>query len=807
MNSTSWIITPNNRLASHWRQSFEAKTETPVFASPHCLPYLAFLEDRWQKLSWAQACPLLLNTRQHFRLWQDILQADTQHLLLDTQAATELVIKAYHLCQDFEIRADQDPLKYWVQDFERLCQERHYLSPAQLTGFLCEHAAQLAWPECIELRGFLEFSPAQERLWQTLRNLGVKMVISPPSTTATAPSKLLAFSSVEEEIQAMAEHLIQAALEHPAAQVAAVVQDLETLRPTLLRVFRTSPVEVNISGGAPLAQEPLIHHALSLLSLRQHQTAENISLYLFSPYTKGAAERGSERALQDAHYRKTRYPQDSSFLDLPEMQAFFQRPLPKMAAFSTWASHFTLLLRDFAWPGDLGLDSLAYQALQKFHTCLDLLASLDVIAEPVSFGTALSELRKLCQDTLFQAQDRKPRIHILGMLESLGLEFDLLWIMNMEENRWPASPRPNPYLPIEVQKHLNFPRATAQREKAFAEQVTNIWQAAAPRITFSYTKIQEGLVLAPSALLRQLALTEMSPDPSPLPSVALEPLSEDPLPFTNPGLVRGGSRIFKLQALCPFRAFAELRLLASEFPEATEGLTPQIRGQLLHKTLELIWQNLKTQKVLLAHENLPKLVSEKIRDAFQVLPPVKISETQIRLETERLANMIQAFLELEKHRLPFEIAMLEKKIEVQFAHLSFHVQMDRLDRLMDGSYALIDYKTGEVSISTWWEARLSEPQLPLYAVTSPLPIESLAFAEIHSQTSQFKGVYAEHRSLPLPKLKPIDLSAQMQKWRHDLAKLAEDFLAGITEVDPKNGTQTCRSCHLSPFCRVKTRQA
>jgi hypothetical protein len=41
-----------------------------------------------------------------------------------------------------------------------------------------------------------------------------------------------------------------------------------------------------------------------------------------------------------------------------------------------------------------------------------------------------------------------------------------------------------------------------------------------------------------------------------------------------------------------------------------------------------------------------------------------------------------------------------------------------------------------------------------------------------------------------------------EHWYAWLERLASDFARGRTEVDPKLGAETCRSCHLAALCRV-----
>ena len=42
-------------------------------------------------------------------------------------------------------------------------------------------------------------------------------------------------------------------------------------------------------------------------------------------------------------------------------------------------------------------------------------------------------------------------------------------------------------------------------------------------------------------------------------------------------------------------------------------------------------------------------------------------------------------------------------------------------------------------------------------------------------------------------------------WRKDLERIASQFAAGVSTVDPKRYPQTCQYCDLQPFCRIRER--
>jgi RecB family exonuclease len=131
-------------------------------------------------------------------------------------------------------------------------------------------------------------------------------------------------------------------------------------------------------------------------------------------------------------------------------------------------------------------------------------------------------------------------------------------------------------------------------------------------------------------------------------------------------------------------------------------------------------------------------------------------------------------------------------------------RIDRMDRLDDGSHALIDYKTGRATPSSWRGQRPDEPQLPLYAVSASEKVSAVAFARLQPGAMKFSGVSMAEKQIP--GVKPAKSWAGLiNSWKRELESLAAGFAQGDARVDPKNGFATCRACDLQPLCRVHER--
>jgi probable DNA repair protein len=281
----------------------------------------------------------------------------------------------------------------------------------------------------------------------------------------------------------------------------------------------------------------------------------------------------------------------------------------------------------------------------------------------------------------------------------------------------------------------------------------------------------------------------------------------------------GGTGILKDQALCPFRAFAHYRLRARALDAPDVGLDDLARGRLIHSLLEEFWRQTLSQaalRALSAGELTARLqscaelaVARLERERRCDIPP-----RQRRIELARLLALTREWLAEELERSPFEVVEIEKQHVEQVGRLILTTRVDRLDRLADGRIAVIDYKTGAVSLSQWSDERLTEPQLPLYCIGSGAEaVGAVLFAMLRNRRKErgFRGLAATEGLWPaqekaLQKLLETRgwgaFSNLCAYWRSNLTALGDAFANGLAAVDPVDPGKSCKFCDLVPLCRI-----
>ena len=161
----------------------------------------------------------------------------------------------------------------------------------------------------------------------------------------------------------------------------------------------------------------------------------------------------------------------------------------------------------------------------------------------------------------------------------------------------------------------------------------------------------------------------------------------------------------------------------------------------------------------------------------------------------------------------FRVTDREYRHRVSLGDIGVTTRIDRIDRLGDGRYVIIDYKTGDPKTAAWLGDRPDEPQLPLYAITSAGDIAAVVFARLRRGQSCFIGLAQEEGLLPGVSIGsqvrgsavPIpDWHILFDNWRKVLTQLALEFRNGIARVDPKSQV-TCERCDLHALCRIDER--
>ena len=870
-NGSITVVTPNRRLAHALRAEYDARQAArglQFWETVDILPIGALFERLWEEALYsdlAEGIALRLSKAQEQALWEDIVRASRHgNGLLGPTLAARHCVEAWRLLHGWRLdraafpQAGEDCKAFfeWMLEYERHTASRRQTDGARLPDVVMRllHEPALAKPRTLAMFGFDVTTPQLRDFIAALKVHGSAVVtVTMPAVEAKAVR--VALAEGRNEIQCAA-RWARARLEaNHRARIGVVVPDLERQRARVERIFAgamcpesaSEPLPAvmpfNISLGKPLAEYPLVHDALVLLRLVARALPfASASRLLRSPFLAEAEAESGARARLDALLRRRSGP-TITLGALTRLSASARAPqgwlaiLGKLAqsrketlagkkGASQWAHAFSGVMKAAGFPGERGLDSAEHQALNRWHEALSELATLDRVLGPMTQRDALGRLEAIVESAVFQPETPDVPVQILGVLESAGMRFDHLWVLGLDDDSWPLAVRPSPLLPVAEQRRGGIPQADPITSLELDRRLTRGWLGAAKEVVLSHAMRRGERELAASPLI--IGVNEAAEQDLGIPQFvslraaiqearAIEVFDDARAPAAPPGAYSGGTGLFRDQATCHFRGFARRRLGSQQLESPRPGIEARDRGTLAHTLFAELWKALGTQERLHAttgdarEELIAKCVDaalDELRKArFEALGP-RFAE----LERARLTRLARDWLAIDGGRgSSFEVVAAEQKQPVTFGGVTVTVKLDRLDRLADGSYAVIDYKTGECKVSSWLGGRPDEPQLPMYALGGGREISAVAFARLKAGEIGFVGISRAPGVLPgldvIEKNKSPaarryrNWEALLEAWSGELEATGRGFAEGDARADPRR-REACKLCDQPMLCRV-----
>lgn len=842
IDDKSLVLTANQRLCAHLTAEYAKTQKNPVFKTPPITALTPWLVEQWEA---SKPRKRLLNSSQVHFLWQTVIE-NSEHtdFILPTSNISELANDAYAQMHGWvipwdELETSQDhdhqTFLHWVHEFEALLEIHEAITAAHLPGLLSAQIDSLTFPPNIYLVGFQDMPPALSALLKKATH------ITPPSRSESihrteSKTALTELSTMAQWAKTQLDNA------RKPIRIACVIPDLQSMRKqagdAFYHVFREacSPMTseaifpFNISAGISLLDYPLIRDGYQTLTLMSETTIDidELRKVLGSPYLFSLEDGMIEASEFDYYIRDQNIKNFSpktlqqQLIQYPALQkighylSLFPTPLQFP---SEWGQFFIAQLDAVGWPGSQSLSSEEYQLFTQWNEQLQTFSQLDNLSGPISWHRALTHWHYLLKSTRFQPQTDHSQapIQVLGLLEAVGLPFDDLWIMGLDDSAWPPPSETNPFIPIYLQKKYKLPHNSPEHEFLYAKNLqTTLLNHATKSLLSSSTRDNNAHKRA-SALISQYPLIATNTDQAILfKTTELEDFDEDYAPPLKEGEpLRGGSAIPANQASCPFRAFALHRLGSKSPRQLSFGISPLTHGVLLHNILENIWRELKNHEKLLSlsEEKIRALVEKHVKQVMAKTPTVPNRFQSI--EKLRLVESVNDWLHLERKREPFRVIAIEKTEKIIFSGHEMRVRLDRIDQLDDGSKIILDYKTSRVARPNDWLA--SPPlhsQLPFYACFSKESpdIQGCAYALINRDGCQLRGYAGFEQTKAIP-LEAIETASKYQPfqnwleavhhWREALEETMNVFIAGYAAVSPNPSARPCDTCELKSLCRIE----
>lgn len=856
------VLTANNRLSVFIKSELLEydRVERKVVSLPEISPYKAWLAQLSQQLAFqAPDMPLVLNETAQQWYWSKTLRkqlSEEQQKSFNIPAAAAMLSQARQLKTEWsidvrsnEINPEYEAFEEWLSDYQQALQQLSAWDNARLSEALLTTIQQgnMVIPERIVLAGFYSFSPYQQRLLQTFAAQGAKIFTLTIHRKKAQTIGVYKAEDTYKEVQGALKWLvyqadnISQANQNRLAKVALVVPNLQQEAALLQRVVRRTLRGTSLANrwhmavGRPLTEWGLIRSILSWFSLivafRQSQgvAIEKVGGALLNAEFAFNAQQRDALILWDTQLRES----PSSVVTLRSFIERLSKISPERAAtfkqaVDTWFQHqrrcadWIQLYRDtllaFGFPGEQ-LSSVHYQLCQAFEQALKSFSVLDEMLPSMKADEVLQLFQQHLAQRSFQSK-RHPdvRLDIVGLYELEGGKWDAVWVVGLTDDVLPQRPTPNPYIPIRSQRRAQVMHATPESEMQWAIQIFEAILHSAQHVRLSYPMANNDAVLRPSSLLKPYLTNAKALSLSVATSTTAPSMEyiEDSRGIPKQGVMRGGYGLLEKQSRNPLWAYAVSRLGLKALPTYPESdLTVFVKGNFLHKVMELFYGELSSQALLQDEGLIEETLNNVLEKAAQTELGHIHAQSLKTLTIERTKALAKRFIAFDRDkRLDFDVFAREStySFDAHGIHLNFKV--DRIDKTTEGAWLFIDYKTGTIPTlkecrERWMERpRLIDLQLPLYAAILEIAehheVVGVAFASLARGKTFYEGLWQSHQYEGQKDDSVLEIGewlAVNQQWQNKI----DGLFAELAQGEASNRyyrEEDMKYCDIYPFLRL-----
>jgi ATP-dependent helicase/nuclease subunit B len=287
-----------------------------------------------------------------------------------------------------------------------------------------------------------------------------------------------------------------------------------------------------------------------------------------------------------------------------------------------------------------------------------------------------------------------PRVAIYGLIEARMSRADLVICGGLVEGAWPGSPAPDPLLPPAVLRRLGVPGADFRIGLSAHDLAGAL---GAPEVVLSWARRDDAGPVSPSrfvlrvqAMLGEALAKEHEETKAPALAAGIDVVARvdphpRPQPTPSPEQRRVDISATNLDRLRsdPYQFYANAILRLSRLVALDAEPSAPLRGEAAHRVLDR-WHREgggPARLRAIAEEELDKLSAHPLMRALW-RPRLLAALDWVGAEIGRLA---------EEGRT---VAGTELWGDMLFDGVRVHGRVDRIDRLADGTLAVVDYKTG-----------------------------------------------------------------------------------------------------------------
>ncbi len=843
LRDSTQLLTVSRRLAQTLHEEFarlQVNAGHKAWRTPAILYWRTWLQELLRSPDLPAGVVSPLSSGQSQLLWESCLRRETDDPLVNLTTLAREAGETMNILREWSI-APSDCLAAAHNDdhglfaraaahYDAVLAREGWSDRAGLATVFADlvDEVQLKLPERIVLVGFDRLTPQLQKLVASLERRQIEVHVR-AGRSGRPPTEFVSFENQDAELRA-AGHWARRELERdPEQRIAIVAPGLEINARRAARLVREglnpgwqsessgSSGDVQVSYGLRLADLPAITIALLLVEwLFGDLTTPQLSMILRSSFVALGSVDARSRVELDLRTIPTQSWSPMRFLacfekqqrhaELESLFAAVQRfarrrdELPARQSPEGWSREFAEALEDCAWPAAAEIGSEESQLLNRWKEALNELASLELVAPTMFAAEAHARLSSLTKEALVHAESEVAPVQLLGPLEAAGQEFDQLWISGCSATNWPGPGRPLQFVARELQRERGMPDADPTETLQQSQRVWNRLLGSAATSVVSYAAFVDEAEQAPCGFLAGIEEADhrFRTDPGWFAStlagsVGMQTVVNETVPVSGPDeTISGGAATIQRQREHPFAAFATGRLSVREIAGFGDGLTPVMRGILLHGALRALYAELPSRDELAAWPSSER--KQRVRAAIrQASAPLlhcadELLSTLLTLEQVRMERLLEQVLDGDIERDDFRVLAVERKVTAEIGGARFRFQIDRIDMVKQET-VLLDYKTGRRRKFRRNDGDLHEIQLAAYSCAIDPPTGGLGIISVDRRDFGFDLIGSAVSDIS-------DWQVVLSRWQSEVETLAKQIQNGDVRVPLKLPKRLARSFAL-----------
>lgn len=877
LTNETLILTPNSRTQKAIVAGYvQSLNEGDVVYAPNVKSFSQWQTEIWQELSFICPLPKIIDPLVLKTWLKELIAKEENWQLTNELGVAQKVLEGYRILKQWNLdlshlelpdfvsslTVENQYFKQWIFSLESFFDKNNFIANFCVGNYLVTQINTIVnfFPKEILLVGFNQWIPCEKKLIDCAIENGTKVNTYYPQRSLQN-AKRIELNNFKGELEFAAKKAFQLTGQNPRASIGIVVHQLANEINQVHDVFsqQFQPEEqypwqtiekthYNVSAGQALSELPLVNAALKILQFKSNGfDLETLQFLKNSPFIDWQDNKNEichfiheQCLLGYANYSldwlmtKIEEANNTQKLQLlfQRLQALKNRPFhsrPMNAWIKFWQSELQQWGVSKQQSQEQQFNDIELKILSEFDVALDKSAALGDVISQCSQQQAKEFLLQVLKQQSFQMPSDRTNVHVLGILEATGLEFDNLILVGFDRKNWPQKAKLNPFLPVTLQQKYDMPGSSAEKEYEYTHDLSQSLLNSANNLWITQS-LQNDELSGESLLFSHIPLANYSSE-----KAIQKVLNSDYKWITDETIdisdtqITGGAYLLSQYAACPFKAMSHFQFKVRPNQVLKKGIDPRTRGSWLHKALELFWQEIQTQKKLLqlSENEISNIVQEKVEQAKEKYTNQLYANTAravVNLEHEKIHRLIIEWLNIEKKREDFSVYDVEVEKKLSLGNLSFSFYIDRIDVDEKNNIMIIDYKTGSTDYKKWLGKRPEESQMPAYALSCyDRKIASLTYATLKTGEVSQKGIWFDNDNptnnqfleLSEDKIKDgkryieklVDLKHSLtEQWKDNLQNLAYHIEQGDMPVSPKHVINTCKFCDYADFCRINENQ-